>query len=59
MFFQMDTSKFSSYAGDNTPFTYRQIHEKLINSLQSNLNGVFEWYRENYFKANADKCHLF
>ena len=20
---------------------------------------MFEWYRENYFKANADKCHLF
>ena len=20
---------------------------------------MFEWYQENYFKANADKCHLF
>ena len=20
---------------------------------------MFEWYQENYFKANADKCHSF
>ena len=34
--------------------------EKLIKSLQSTLNGVFEWYQEkNYFKVNADKCYLF
>ena len=59
MFFQFDTSEFSSYADDNTPFAFGQNNEKLINSLQSTLNGMFEWYQENYFKANADKCHLF
>ena len=59
MFFQVDTSEFSSYADDNTPFTSGQNHEKLINSLQSTLNGVFEWYQETYFKANADKYHSF
>ena len=59
MFFQIDSSEFSSYADDNTPFASAQNHEKLIKSLQSTLNGVFEWYQENYFKANADKCHLF
>ena len=59
MFFQIDTSEFSNYADDNTSFASAQNHEKLIKSLQSTLNGVFEWYQENYFKANADKCHLF
>ena len=59
MFFQIDSSELSSYADDNTPFASAQDHEKLIKSLQSTLNGVFEWYQENYFKANADKCHLF
>ena len=59
MFFQIDSSEFSNYADDNTPFASAQNHEKLIKSLQSTLNGVFEWYQENYFKANADKCHLF
>ena len=59
MFFQIDTSEFFSYADYNTPFTSTQNQEKLIKTLQSTLNGVFEWYQENYFKANADKCHLF
>ena len=27
--------------------------------MQITRNGVFEWYQEEYFKANADKCHLF
>ena len=59
MFFQTDTPEFSSYADDNTPFASAQNHENLMKSLQSTLNDVSEWYQENYFKANADKCHLF
>ena len=59
MFFQIDTFEFSSYTDDNTSFVSAQNHRKLIKSLQSTLNGVFEWYQENYFKANAVKCHLF
>ena len=59
MFFQIDSSEFSSYADDNAPFASARNHEKLMKSLQSTLNGMFEWYQENYFKANADKCHLF
>ena len=54
-FFQIDTSEFSSYADDNTPFASRQNHGKLINSLQSTLNSMFE----NDSKANEDKCYLF
>ena len=59
MFFQIDSSEFSSYADDNTPFASAQNHEKLMKSLQSILNGVFEWYQENYLKAKSYKCHLF
>ena len=40
MFFQIDTSVFSSYADDNTSFASAQNHEKLIKSLQSALNGI-------------------
>ena len=58
MFFLIDSPEFSSYADDNTPFVSAQNHEKLIKSLQGTLNGVFEWYQVNYFKASADKYHL-
>ena len=52
-------SGFCCYADHNIVFTSRQNYEKLVNSVQSTLNGVFEWYQEKNFKANADKCHLF
>ena len=35
-------------------FDSGESHEKLIHSLQ-----LLEWYQENYFKANEDKCHVF
>ena len=54
-----DTPFTSNYADDDTPFTSAQNHEKQVNSLKSPLNGVLEWYQENYFKTNADKCYLF
>ena len=59
MFIQIDTSEFCNFADDNNPFASGQTHEKLKNSLQSTLDRMLEWYQENYFKANADKCHLF
>ena len=58
MFFQIDLSEFSSYADDNTLFAFGQNPANLTNTLQSTLNSMFQWYQENYFKANADKCHL-
>ena len=51
MFFQIETSEFSSYTDDNTPFASEQNHEKLINSLQSTPNSMSEWCQEIYFKA--------
>ena len=59
MFFRIDTPEFSSYADDNTPFASAQNYEKLIKSLKSTLDGVFEWYQENYFKTNADNVIYF
>ena len=59
MFLQNDTSQLSIYANNNTSFASEQKHEKLINYFQSTLNGIFEWYQENCFNPNADKCHLF
>ena len=41
-FFDIDSFEFFSYADNNTPFASVQNHEKLIKSLQSTVNGVFE-----------------
>ena len=40
MFFKIDSSEFSTYADDNTPFASAQNHKKLIKSLQSTLKSL-------------------
>ena len=30
----------------------------LITSLEQASNGLFEWFKNNLLKSNADKCHL-
>ena len=59
MFSQASVSEFPSYTDEKTPFASGQIHEKLMNSFQGTLNSLFERYQEIYFKAIADKFHLF
>ena len=29
-----------------------------ITSLEQVSNGLFEWFKNNLLKSNADKCHL-
>ena len=45
----------ASYADDNTPYT-SGISETL--SYKSSTHDLFRWVKENYMKANPDKCHL-
>ena len=42
-----------SYADDNTPYV-RYTLEK----LEEVGKVLFEWFSNNFLKANADKCHL-
>ena len=30
----------------------------LINKLEESTNNLFQWFRNNHMKANADKYHL-
>ena len=32
--------------------------DDLIASLEQASNGLFEWFKNNFLKSNADKCHL-
>ena len=33
------------------------FHE-LIESLEKALNTLLQWFKDNHFKGNPDKCHL-
>ena len=43
---------------DNTPCTSSSNLDAVINKLEESTNNLFQWFRNNYMKANADKCHL-
>ena len=47
-----------SYANDNTPYASSSNLDALINKLEESTNNLFQWFRNNHMKTNADKCHL-
>ena len=48
----------TNYADDNTPYAMESNIEGLIDTLEANTSILVNWFYENYFKMNADKCHL-
>ena len=42
------------YAGLNK----RQVLVKIVKLLEENADKLFDWFSNNYLKANPDKCHL-
>ena len=57
MFYDIDIYDIASYAGDNTPYTSDFNLEEVIQKLEFTINKLFEWFKSNHMKANADKCH--
>ena len=49
----------ANYADDTTPYAYDLENEKVIKLLEKKINNkLFDWFSENFLKANSDKCHL-
>ena len=46
------------YADDNTLYGSSSNFDAVINKLEESTNNLFQWFRNNHKKANADKCHL-
>ena len=41
-----------------TPYMIADNVHDLITSSEQASNGLFEWFKNNLLKSNADKCHL-
>ena len=48
----------SNYAEGTTPYAYDLELDKVIESLEKNIDQLFHWFSDNFLKANSDKCHL-
>ena len=58
MFYDIDDCDIVSYADDNTPYASSSNLDALIKKLEESTSSLFQWFRNNHMKANADKCHL-
>ena len=58
MFYDINDRDIVSYADDNTPYASSSNLDAVINKLEESTNKLFQWFRNNHMKANADKCHL-
>ena len=46
------------YADDTTPYALNSKLENIFRLLEENAGKLFDWFSNNYLKANPDKCHL-
>ena len=58
LFYFLDDNKVTNYADDNTPYEIGKNLNDVIRHLEDNIIILSIWFADNYFKMNADKCHL-
>ena len=55
LFFDDIDIDLTNYADDTTPYAYDLEHDKVIKSLEKNIDELFDWFSNNFLKANPDK----
>ena len=58
LFFILNNADIASYVDDNTPYVIADDISGVITSLEKASKLLFEWFKNNLLKGNADKCHL-
>ena len=58
LFYFIREDRVTNYADDTTPYDIKSNYDELIDSLQSDSNILLQWFTNNFFKLNADKCKL-
>ena len=47
-----------NYPDDNKPYVSGRNIEKVVASLEEVSEVIFQWFRDNQFQGNANKCHV-
>ena len=58
IFFSVKEDNLTNYADDNTPYAINSTTDAIIGCLVEDTTKLLKWFDDNYFKMNADKCHL-
>ena len=54
----MISIQITNHAGDTASYAYDFDDEKVIKLLWKNIDMLFDWFSDNFLKANPDKVHL-
>ena len=58
LFFDDIDIDLANYADDTTPYAYDLELDKVIESLEKNIDKLFHWFSDNFLKANPDTWGL-
>ena len=58
LFYNIDDLDFASFADDNTPYSCLSDMISVLGQLKGGIDKIFDWFKKNFLKGNADKCHL-
>ena len=57
-FYDISDCDILRYADDNTSYASSSNLDAVINKLEDSTNNLFQWFRNNHMKANADEFHF-
>ena len=58
LFYFLENTDITSYAYDNTLYSAEINKEKVINTIETSSQIFFNWFSDNFVKANSEKSHL-
>ena len=56
--FKLKLANMGHHTYDTTPYALDLKLENIVKLLKENVDKLFDWFLNNYLKANPDKCHL-
>ena len=58
LIYDIDDINLASFADDNTPYSCLSDMIYVLGQLKGGIDKIFDWFKKNILKGNADKCHL-
>ena len=58
LFFIIEKIDIADFANNNTPYVTGDNISSVVKHLEEVACAIFQWFKGNELKANADKCHV-
>ena len=58
LFYFLENTDIASYPNDNTLYSAQKNRETVINTIETSSQVLFDWFSDNFMKANSGKSHL-